>query len=126
MKKILDKFLGTFLVALMASIVLAVLWQVFSRYVLQDPSSYTEEIARFLLIWIGLLGAAFASGQNEHLAINILPDKLKPLQRKRLKSLIDLLVIAFCLVVLIIGGGNLVLVNAELGQESAALHMPLS
>lgn len=126
MKKVLDKLLGAFLVALMASIVLAVLWQVFSRYVLQDPSSYTEEIARFLLIWIGLLGAAFASGQNEHLSINILPDKLKPQYRKTLMRLIDLLVITFCLMVLVIGGGNLVLVNAELGQESAALHMPLS
>lgn len=126
MKKVLDKLLGTFLVALMASIVLAVLWQVFSRYVLQDPSSYTEEIARFLLIWIGILGAAFASGRNEHLSINILPDKLKPAHRKKLTRFIDLLIIAFCLTVLIIGGGNLVLVNAELGQESAALHLPLS
>ncbi len=126
MKKILDKFLGGALVLLMGLIVLAVLWQVFSRYVLQNPSSVTEEIARYLLIWIGLLGAAYASGQQEHLSINILPPKLNPENRIKLMIFINILIIAFCFTVLIIGGGNLVLMNIELGQNSAALHLPLS
>ena len=126
MKKILDKLLGGALVLLMGLIVLAVLWQVFSRYVLQNPSSVTEEIARYLLIWIGLLGAAYASGQQEHLSINILPPKLNPENRIKLMIFINILIIAFCFTVLIIGGGNLVLMNIELGQNSAALHLPLS
>lgn len=126
MKKILDKLLGGALVFLMGLIVLAVLWQVFSRYVLQNPSSVTEEIARYLLIWIGLLGAAYASGQQEHLSINILPPKLNPENRIKLMIFINILIIAFCFTVLIIGGGNLVLMNIELGQNSAALHLPLS
>ena len=126
MKKILDKLLGGALVFLMGMIVLAVLWQVFSRYVLQNPSSVTEEIARYLLIWIGLLGAAYASGQQEHLSINILPPKLNPENRIKLMIFINILIIAFCFTVLIIGGGNLVLMNIELGQNSAALHLPLS
>lgn len=126
MKKKLDKILGNFLVALMVMIVVAVLWQVFSRYVLHSPSSYTEEIARYLLIWIGILGAAYASGQQEHLAINILPPKLDEKNRIRLRIFINLLVILFCLVVLIIGGGNLVYMNYDLGQNSAALNLPLS
>lgn len=126
MKKNLDKLLGGALVLLMGLIVLAVLWQVFSRYVLQNPSSVTEEIARYLLIWIGLLGAAYASGQQEHLAINILPPKLHPENRIKLMIFINMLIIAFCCSVLIIGGGNLVLMNIELGQNSAALHLPLS
>ncbi len=126
MKKILDKLLGGTLVFLMGLIVLAVLWQVFSRYVLQNPSSVTEEIARYLLIWIGLLGAAYASGQQEHLSINILPPKLNPENRIKLMIFINILIIAFCFTVLIIGGGNLVLMNIELGQNSAALHLPLS
>ncbi|MFC6858727.1 TRAP transporter small permease [Zunongwangia atlantica] len=126
MKKVLDKLLGGALVLLMSFIVLAVLWQVFSRYVLQNPSSVTEEIARYLLIWIGLLGAAYASGQQEHLSINILPPKLNPENRIKLMIFINILIIAFCVTVLIIGGGNLVLMNIELGQNSAALHLPLS
>ena len=126
MKKSLDKILGSTLVFLMAFIVLAVLWQVFSRYVLQNPSSVTEEIARYLMIWIGILGAAYASGQQEHLAINILPPKLSERNRICLRIGINILIMLFSLFALIIGGGNLVWVNYLLGQTSAALHLPLS
>ncbi|MGO4912096.1 MULTISPECIES: TRAP transporter small permease [unclassified Leeuwenhoekiella] len=125
MKKTLDKILGSILVFLMASIVIAVLWQVFSRYVLQSASSFTEEIARYLLIWIGILGAAYASGQQEHLAINILPPKLNPENRIKLRIGINILIMLFAFFALIIGGGNLVYVNYELGQYSAALGLPL-
>ena len=126
MKKRLDKILGGIFVFLMASIVIAVLWQFFSRYVLQAASSFTEEIARFLLIWIGILGAAYASGQQEHLAINILPPKLTERNRIRLRIGINILIILFSLCALIIGGGNLVYISYLLGQTSAALHLPLS
>ena len=125
MKAKLDKILGGFLVFLMAMIVLAVLWQVFSRYVLQAASSFTEEVARYLLIWIGILGAAYASGQQDHLAINILPPKLSPDNRIKLRIGINVLIILFSILALIIGGGNLVYVNYELGQYSAALGLPL-
>lgn len=125
MKKSLDKILGGFLVSLLVVMVLAVLWQVFSRYVMQSPSSVTEELARYLLIWIGILGAAYAAGQQEHLAINLLEEKLNIKNKKRLRIVIDLLIIFFCVTVLLIGGGNLVYVNYDLGQSSAALEIPL-
>lgn len=125
MKKRLDNILGVFLVALMTVMVVAVLWQVFSRYVMQSPSSVTEELARYLLIWIGILGAAYAAGQQEHLAINLLEEKLDKKNRKKLRIGIDILIIFFCLTVLVIGGGNLVYVSYELGQSSAALEIPL-
>ncbi|MBE7640555.1 MULTISPECIES: TRAP transporter small permease [Salegentibacter] len=125
MKENIDKVLSHFLVLLMAIMVMAVTWQVFSRYVMQAPSSITEELSRFLLIWIGLLGAAYASGQQNHLAIDLLESKLNPLHKKRLKISINVLIIFFCITVLIIGGGNLVYVNFDLGQNSAALGVPL-
>lgn len=125
MKKRLDKILGAGLVTLMTIMVIAVLWQVFSRYVMQSPSSVTEELARYLLIWIGILGAAYAAGQQDHLAINLLEEKLDKENKKRLRIIIDVLIIFFCVTVLIIGGGNLVYVNYELGQSSAALEIPL-
>ena len=125
MKKRLDKVLGTILVILMTIMVIAVLWQVFSRYVMQSPSSITEELARYLLIWIGILGAAYAAGQQEHLAINLLEEKLDKSKKKKLRIFINILIIFFGLTVLIIGGSNLVYVNYILGQSSAALEIPL-
>lgn len=126
MKRTLDKILGGFLVLLMVLMVLSVLWQIFSRYLVQNPSSFTEELSRFLFIWIGILGAAYASGQQTHLAIDILPPKLNPPNRMKLRIGINILIILFSLTVLIIGGGNLVYVNYLLGQSSAALNVPLS
>ena len=75
--KTLNSALGWVLVVIMGVSVLNVLWQVFTRFVLADPSSYTDELARFLLIWIGLLGAAYAAGNKMHLAIDLLPSKLE-------------------------------------------------
>lgn len=125
MKHTLDKILGVLLVFLMAVMVIAVSWQVFSRYVLQASSSFTEEIARFLLIWIGILGAAYIAGQQKHLSIDILAPRLNPKNRVRLKIVINILIILFCLFVLVIGGSNLVYLNYLLGQTSAALNIPL-
>jgi len=64
----LDRILEPVLVMLLFALVVTVLWQVFSRYVLQAPSTATDEIARFLLMWTALLGAAWAVGQRAHLA----------------------------------------------------------
>ena len=59
-RSVVDRWLSYALMLLMAVSALNVLWQVFTRFILQDPSSYTEELARFLLVWIGLLGASYA------------------------------------------------------------------
>lgn len=126
MKRILDRTLGSILVLLLVLMVLAVLWQVFSRYVMNSPSSVTEELSRYLFIWIGILGAAYASGQQIHLAIDILHSKLNKANRRILRIFINLLIIFFSLTVLVIGGANLVYVNYDLGQSSAALNLPLS
>lgn len=126
MKKKLDRILGSILVFLLVSMVLAVIWQVVSRYIAKNPSSFTEELSRYLFIWIGILGAAYASGQQTHLAIDILPPKLSPPNRIKLRIIINVLIILFSLTVLVVGGANLVYVNYLLGQFSAALNVPLA
>lgn len=67
----IDKILENFVVGLMGILVIDVLWQVTSRYVLSSPSSFTDELAGFLLIWVGLFGSAYVAGKNEHLAIDL-------------------------------------------------------
>lgn len=125
-KKVIDKALANLLVALMVVMVLDVLWQIFSRYILVSPSSFTDELARYLLIWIGVLGAAYASGQGSHLAINLLSDKLNDKQQIRLKITQNILIIIFALAAMIIGGGRLVYITYVLSQNSPALNIPLS
>ena len=113
------------LILLLGLLVVDVLWQVFSRYVLSAPSSFTDEMAGFLLIWVGLLGAAYVSGRNEHLAIDILIQKSNPARQKVLHKIISLLIIFFAVSVLIIGGSWLTYTRFALQVHSAALNLPL-
>ncbi len=121
----IDKGLEAFLVFLMAFMILNVLWQVFSRYVLGAPSSFTDELARYLLIWIGLLGAAYASGKGLHLAMSLFHDKLTDKRKARLEIVLESLIILFAFSFLIVGGIRLVYLTFYLGQKSAALELPL-
>ena len=125
-KETINKYLGHFLVFLMAVITLVVLWGVFTRYALQSQASWSEELARFLLIWIGILGAAYASGQKMHLAIDLLKPKLEEQKRERLSIFINLLIIFFVLSVMVIGGGRLMYITNVLGQISPAMNIPMS
>ena len=124
-KTAIDRWLGVVLVVLMSVLVVDVLWQVFSRYVLNDPSSFTEELARFLLIWVGLLGASYAAGQRMHLAVDILPNKVQGARRNQLAMFILACTILFAVAVMVVGGVRLVWVTLFLGQTAAALQMPL-
>lgn len=120
-----DRILEPLLAALMALLVIDVLWQVFTRFALQDASSFTEELARFLLMWISLLGAAYVSGQGKHLAVDIFPQYLKRSNKRIANRAIQAAILTFAVLVLLGGGLRLVWVTLYLGQSSAALGIPL-
>ena len=123
---ILDTVLKSALIILMVALVAAVSWQVISRYGFTSPSSWTEEVARFLLIWIGVLGAAWAFRTGVHLGLDVLPKKLTGKAAQSLKLFILLMVVAFAFAVLVIGGGSLVMLTWELKQYSAVLGLPIA
>lgn len=126
MRATIDKIIGSVLVVLLSVITLDVLWGVFTRYVMGNQASWSEELARFLLIWIGILGAAYASGQRMHLSIDLLGPKLEQKKQRRLQRFIDLIIIIFALAVLVIGGLRLLYITQALGQLSPALKVPMS
>lgn len=126
MKSTIDKYLAYLLVFLMAVITLDVLWGVFTRYALGSQAGWTEELARYLLIWIGMLGAAYASGQRMHLAIDLLSPKLSPSAQARLSVFINLLIAGFALTAMVVGGLRLMYITHTLGQTSAAMRVPMA
>jgi TRAP-type C4-dicarboxylate transport system permease small subunit len=123
--RLITKILEKILTVLMAVIVLDVSWQIFTRFVMRDPSSFSEELAGFLLIWIGLLGGSYALYTRAHLGIDILTHKLTGLKRKVSEITIYVIVIAFALFVLVIGGAKLVILTFTLNQISPALGIPM-
>ncbi|MCY4224355.1 MAG: TRAP transporter small permease [Bacteroidetes bacterium] len=124
-RKVLDRFLSTFVALLMAFLVLDVLWQVFTRFILENPSSWTEELARYLMIWVGLIGAAYAAGRRMHLNLDLLPGALSGRRLHILRIIIESLIIVFAVTALFSGGLRLVWVMLALGQTSASLQIPL-
>lgn len=123
LKRILDRSLEVLVIIVMAILVLDVLWQVFTRLVLKDPSTVTEELATFMLMWVALLGAAVAMGRGAHLGIDYFVGKLPLRVRLATEAFVFFAVAAFSLLVMVVGGADLVASNFELGQVSPALHV---
>lgn len=119
-----DRWLEHTVAVLLGAMVLNVSWQVFTRFVLREPSTYTEELARFLLIWSGLLGACVAWRRRMHLSIRLFGDTSvdPPLWMARV-TLVSTAV--FSVFVLGVGGIRLVVLTLQLEQHSAALGWPL-
>ena len=123
MRKIVDKWLEWALCIILASMVVDVVWQVASRYLLASPSSFTDELAAFLLIWVGILGGAYVYGKGEHLAIDILVERSGSKMKRVLKIAIECVVLSFSFTVMVIGGVWLVYTRFLLDVESAALQL---
>jgi len=126
MRKKVDAITRITLIILMGLLVIDVVWQVFSRYILNAPSTFTDELARFLLIWVSLLGIAYYSGQNLHIAIDVLPNHLKPKSRLKLNVFVKILIIAFVLLVLVFGGGMMVYTTFVHMQLTPTLQIPMA
>ena len=123
--QITTKMLGYILVIFMAVIVIDVLWQVFTRFILKDPSSFTEELAGFLLIWIGLLGSSYAFYTKVHLGIDVITMRLTGMKKFVVEIIINSIVFLFAFFVLGWGGVYLVNLTFTLNQISPALEIPM-
>lgn len=123
-KKWMTKLLAGIATVLLSVMTLLVLYQVFTRYVLNSPAAFTEELVRYFLIWTGFIGAAYAFITREHMCLVLLRDSLKPAKRRVLMIAVDALILIFAVFVITIGGFKLA-VSAE-KVFSALLGIPRS
>jgi len=129
MKKIkayLDRVIEKLLITIFGLMVINVIWQVITRYFSENPSSFTDELSRYLMIWLGILGAAYVTGKNEHVSIDFFIKKISVQNRKILTLFITLSIICFAIIALVIGGGRLVYITLILQQYSPSLKIPLA
>ena len=121
-----NKIIERFLVLILLGMVLNVIWQVFTRFFTSSPSAFTNELARYLMIWLGILGAAYISGKQEHVAIDFFVKKLNNSLRRFIDRFVLLSILSFAFFVMIIGGFNLVYITLKLEQYSPSLQIPLA
>jgi TRAP-type C4-dicarboxylate transport system permease small subunit len=141
-KKFLDKSLELLVTISMGVLVIDVVWQVIIRYapklldhfaflqglsqfIQKHPSSWTEELATFLMIWVGLLGASVALNRGAHLGIDYLVMKLSPRKALYATLFVFALIAAFSLLVMVVGGSQLVYRTLVTMQVSPALGLKM-
>lgn len=115
------KALEKLLVVFMWLMVFAVVWQVFTRFVINSPSVFTDELSRYLMMWVGILGGAYVYALKRHLAIEVLSDRINERQQIYLNIVISAFVILFSTIVLIYGGVHVVSTTLEFNQVSPSL-----
>ena len=108
--------------ALIVAMVVLIATQVGFRYVLSKPLAWTEEVARHLMIWAGLLGAAVAYRRRGHLGMDILVMHLGKPWRRVVELILQVLSIGFFGILVIHG---IPLVERTMRQFSSAIRIPM-
>lgn len=124
-KRPIDRVLEFLLILIFFILFTCVIIQVFTRYVMNDPSIFTEETSRFAIIWLSLLGTAYASGRLEHIAYTMFPEKLKGRHFLMHMRSVAIVILIFAVGVMVYGGTRLVMRALDYEQLSATLEIPM-
>jgi TRAP-type C4-dicarboxylate transport system permease small subunit len=119
----IDKAVEHLISILLFSMLVIVCLQVFTRKILNFSLPWTEELARFLLIWITMLGSAVAVKRKAHIGIALLVQKLTGQSRKTVQLFSHVVVVVFSLLVMVVGGAILISLPLISGQTSPGLHL---
>lgn len=123
LRKWMNKIAEILSILSMAFLVLLVTWQVITRFILDDPSTITEQLARYVFVWVILLNAAYVFGKREHMSIRFLVDKMPAPARLTCDIITEVCTLAFMLAVMI--GGGVMAVNVGMSQMDSALPVPM-
>lgn len=122
-RKSLDRLLEVICCLILTVMVAVSCWQVISRYVVGRPSTITEELLRFMLVWISMLGMAYVAGKQQHISLTLLLDKVSARMRQWWMIVLQMTFIAFSMWILIIGGMKISAISML--QISPALGVPM-
>ena len=123
LRKVLNIILDVLAGGSFLAMVILTCWQVFTRYVLQNPSSWSEELVSYLFAWMSLLGASLVVGERGHMNIPIVVEKMGEKGRKFFAIFAELIAFAFSAVILVYGG--IQITNLAMGQMTSALGLPI-
>ncbi len=97
------KALEFLVVLILATMACLVFLNVVLRYGFNSSINVTEEVSRYLFVWLTFLGAVLAFSDNQHVSVTMLTDKLSPLKRHILRLLTDSIML-FCCYLIVQGG----------------------
>ncbi len=125
LKNYLEKAVLSVITVFLCLLVIMAAWQVFARYVLNDPPQFTDEALRYTMIWLVYLGAAYAlSITDRHMSLTLIKENMHGRKRLVLETFNYLAVMVFVVAVFVIGGVRLVEVGV--GQYSDSMSLPMN
>jgi TRAP-type C4-dicarboxylate transport system permease small subunit len=120
--EIMDRCINWFLALLMAGMVVIISAQVWYRFILNDPLSWSEEAGRYLFVWISFMGAAAGVRYQVHLGIDLMDKLLPPGAYRFVVVLVNLIIQIFLLMIVYWGFKILGIIQF---QESASMHISM-
>lgn len=126
LRNILNKTIEVICMALLAFMVVLGTWQIITRYVLNNPSTVSEDLLIYSFVWMALLGSAYVFGKKDHMTMVFFRQKLdnkSPKAKLGLSIMTELVVLVFSTLVLVFGGVQIS--NLAMGQISPALGIPM-
>jgi TRAP-type C4-dicarboxylate transport system permease small subunit len=118
----LNQTIKYILFSLLTVLIIAVFAQVVFRFVINQPLAWTEELARYCLVWITFLGAAYAMSHKAHVGLDLFKNSL-PLKGQKLLSILAALVSSSFFVIMTVKG--LELMGKSMTQLSPVLQIPM-
>ena len=98
-------------------------WQVLTRYVFKQPSSWSEELVSYLFAWMALLGASLVTSERGHMNIPVVVERMKPAAQKFFLCLGEVIAFLFSAVILLFGGAQIT--SLAMGQMTSGLGVPV-
>lgn len=120
--EVMDRCINWFLALLMAAMVVIISAQVWYRFVLNDPLSWSEEAGRYLFVWISFIGAAAGVRYQVHLGIDLMHKLLPPAAYRWVTVLVNLLIQIFLLMIIYWGFKILGIIKF---QQSPSMHISM-
>ncbi|MGR5143924.1 TRAP transporter large permease subunit [Photobacterium sp. DNB23_23_1] len=120
--EVLEKSLKVILTFLLAAMSVLIVYQVAARYVFNSPSAMSEELLRFSLIWLGILGAALCFIKSTHLNLPLLLDYVSPSVRQKMELFSRFM---YVLLGAVMSWGGYVAATKNLSLSTPTLQVPL-
>lgn len=123
LRNVIDKVMRVLNAAAMAVLTLLVIWQVFTRYILNSPSTWSEELAAYMFAWVTVFGAAYVFGKREHMNIPVVVERFSLRNQNSLQILAEVLNLIFTLTIMVYGGYEIT--KLTMGQMSSSLPLQM-
>ena len=118
---IIEKVSGAVCVICFVAMTMVAIMGVFFRYVMQSPFMWTEEVARYLMVWLGFTAINIAMRQDRHIKVEVLPKLVPAVAAKIIGYFVDALMVFFFFVLL--KQGYLLMINNIMMASTFHLSM---